>query len=134
MIRVLIANNIGPILLIAFTNHALDNILHHVLEKKITTKIVRLGFRSADEVVSQYTLANLSKNFSQSKLAKAAGREYYELKSTEEEMKDEIAQMVNREVAGHNMDGHISREYPNHHDELQTPPFWIQRLFQDGQE
>jgi hypothetical protein len=53
---------VGPVLLLAFTNHALDHILHAVHDAGITENIARLGSRSKDEVVSQYTLDNIRRS------------------------------------------------------------------------
>jgi len=59
LLRVLVHNKIRPILLIAFTNHALDHLLGNVLDVGITRKIVRLGSRSADERISEFSLDNI---------------------------------------------------------------------------
>ncbi|RAK95354.1 uncharacterized protein BO80DRAFT_487165 [Aspergillus ibericus CBS 121593] len=64
LIKVLLANggkdkgNIGPIICVCYTNHALDQLLEELLEKKIA-QIVRIGSRSQSEVVSRYTLRKL---------------------------------------------------------------------------
>lgn len=47
--------------MIAFTNHALDHMLRDVLDGDVTKDIIRLGSRSKDEVVSQYSLETLEK-------------------------------------------------------------------------
>lgn len=133
MLRVLIANKVGPILLIAFTNHALDHILINVLEKKITNKIVRLGSRSSHEVVSEYSLDNLSVSHSRSQMAKATGREYRGLKLMEEEMTTLMSKIVNRTVDADDMNPHLAQEHPTHYDELVHPPYWIQHLFEESQ-
>ncbi|KAJ7346800.1 hypothetical protein DFH08DRAFT_869366 [Mycena albidolilacea] len=49
ILQVLLANHVRLILMIAFTNHALDHMLTSVLDAGITNKVVRLGSRSADE-------------------------------------------------------------------------------------
>ncbi|KAG8987815.1 hypothetical protein FRB94_001446, partial [Tulasnella sp. JGI-2019a] len=133
ILQVLVANKIGPILLIAFTNHALDNILIQVLEKKITNKVVRLGTRSNHEIVSEYSLDNLSMKHSRSQMANAAGREYRSLKIMEEEMAVLMTMVINREIPQHDLVEHIAQHHPNHHDELTHPPFWIQNLFDEIQ-
>lgn len=58
LIRVLLANKCGPILPMAYTNQALDH-LRSAFDGKVTTNIVRLGWRSADEVVSSLSLESL---------------------------------------------------------------------------
>ena len=57
LLHVLFVNDVGPILLIAFTNQALDHMLCSVLDAGIMTDIVRLGSRtSADEPIVQYSI------------------------------------------------------------------------------
>lgn len=48
-----------PVLLIAYTNHALDHILRAVHDRDITRNIVRLGSHSKDEVIGDYSLDKL---------------------------------------------------------------------------
>ncbi|KAF9504410.1 hypothetical protein BS47DRAFT_1308218, partial [Hydnum rufescens UP504] len=43
LLRVLVENQVKPILPIAFTNHALDHILRSGLDTGITKKVVRTG-------------------------------------------------------------------------------------------
>ncbi|GBC00890.1 hypothetical protein RclHR1_00400004 [Rhizophagus clarus] len=52
-------SNIGPILTICFTNHALDQFLEHLLDKDITKNIIRLGSRTKSEKVMKYTLGKI---------------------------------------------------------------------------
>ncbi|PYI09577.1 P-loop containing nucleoside triphosphate hydrolase protein [Aspergillus sclerotiicarbonarius CBS 121057] len=65
LIQVLLANavkakaNIGPIICVCYTNHALDQLLEELLKKKITTQIVRIGSRSKSEIVDRYSLRKL---------------------------------------------------------------------------
>ncbi|OOF93584.1 hypothetical protein ASPCADRAFT_517135 [Aspergillus carbonarius ITEM 5010] len=62
LIQVLLANrgkdkgNIGPIICVCYTNHALDQILEDLLVKRITTQVIRIGSRSRSEIVNQYSL------------------------------------------------------------------------------
>lgn len=50
-----------PVILLAFTNHALDHILRAVHDSEVTKDLLRLGSRSKDEVVSLYSLEALEK-------------------------------------------------------------------------
>ncbi|RIA80711.1 hypothetical protein C1645_866307 [Glomus cerebriforme] len=49
---------IGPILIICFTNHALDQFLEHLLDENITKNIVRLGSRTNSKKIENYKLEN----------------------------------------------------------------------------
>ncbi|EXX71059.1 uncharacterized protein OCT59_017734 [Rhizophagus irregularis] len=59
-------SNIGPILTICFTNHALDQFLEHLLDEGITD-IVRLGTRTKSERIKQFSLEEVSKEYSYNK-------------------------------------------------------------------
>ncbi|BGP31025.1 hypothetical protein JCM10296v2_002789 [Rhodotorula toruloides] len=49
LVRVLLKAKVGRILVLAFTNHALDETLKHLIEKSVTINIVRCGSRSQEE-------------------------------------------------------------------------------------
>jgi DNA-binding LacI/PurR family transcriptional regulator len=53
--------DVGPILAICYTNHALDQFLNHLLDNGIKG-VVRIGKRSADERIMKCQLDNISIN------------------------------------------------------------------------
>ncbi|PWY90378.1 P-loop containing nucleoside triphosphate hydrolase protein [Aspergillus sclerotioniger CBS 115572] len=65
LIKVLLANggkakgNIGPIICVCYTNHALDQLLEDLMDRGVITRIVRIGSRSESELVSRYSLRTL---------------------------------------------------------------------------
>ena len=80
-------NKIKPIVLIAFTNHALDHMLNSILDAKITKKFVRLGSRSTDERIAEYSLKNLERTFTDASMSRQIGREFAIRKKLEEKMR-----------------------------------------------
>lgn len=84
LLRVLFANDVGPVLLLAYTNHALDHILRAVHDADVTRDIVRLGTRSKDEVVSQYNLETISQVQGRSQLNGIVGHSYKDMKEVDE--------------------------------------------------
>jgi superfamily II DNA or RNA helicase len=62
--RILYQNRLSfdsrPVIIVCYTNHALDQLLNHIL--KFTQNVVRVGGRSKDENMAKYSLFNLSKN------------------------------------------------------------------------
>ncbi|GES84016.1 P-loop containing nucleoside triphosphate hydrolase protein [Rhizophagus clarus] len=54
--------DVGPILTICFTNHALDQFLMHLLDENITENIVRLGTRTKSERIKKHTLGKVYPN------------------------------------------------------------------------
>ncbi|KAF9100396.1 hypothetical protein BGX29_006633 [Mortierella sp. GBA35] len=71
------AMNCGPILCICYTNHALDQFLEHLLDKKITTSIVRIGARSKSERLEDYNLGSLMRSHDKPLDVRLALREAY---------------------------------------------------------
>jgi hypothetical protein len=131
LIRVLLANKAGPILLIALTNHALDHLLSAVLEKKITRKVARLGSRSADETIAQYSLETMEMIAGKNRIHSTFGRDYAKMKNLEEDLKRLMNDFLKRDVESSKMMRHLELEYPVEHEILayDMPP-WVASLFE----
>ncbi|KAG8908691.1 hypothetical protein FRC01_007295 [Tulasnella sp. 417] len=127
LLRVLISNDIKPVLLIAFTNHALDNILTHVLDKGLTENIVRLGSRSTDESLAKYTLENKS-----SKADRSAGRQYGKMKDAQEKMSRLMFRVASYLPEEEDLRPYLQQYFPQYHASLYRPPGWISRLIDDS--
>lgn len=135
----LIANHIGPILMIAFTNHALDHMLCSVLDANITTDIVRLGSRSSDERISEYSIETREMVAGQSRLDHTHSTKYHELKSVGEEISKLIDRMqkIDLESDSSEIVKYLSLFHPEHHASMHEPPQWIEvsrTLSQDDSE
>ncbi|TDL21593.1 hypothetical protein BD410DRAFT_297523 [Rickenella mellea] len=129
IIRILVENRIGPILMIAFTNHALDHMLCSVLDAKITTKLARLGSRSSDERISKYSIEELEKVANHSRLDGSLRQDYKKLKETEEELKTLMNRFFDQSVSTEQRDEYLRIHYPDHSDGLLLPPKWIDVLY-----
>lgn len=127
LIRVLLQHT-KPILMIAFTNHALDHMLTSVLDAGITTSIVRLGSRSADERISQYSIETLETVAGKSRLDKTFGQQYRELKDTEEKIRKLMVDFQRTFVASDEILQHLQIQYPEHFENVIAPPTWITTL------
>ncbi|KAF7983780.1 hypothetical protein HWV62_18992 [Athelia sp. TMB] len=125
LLRVLLANKVGPVLMIALTNHALDHMLCSVLDANITTRMVRLGSRSADERISAYSLEAMEKVAGQSRLDRAFGRNYRALKDVEEEVKKLLKDFLKISVHSTEILRYLEVEYPEHFEHAMEPPPWI---------
>ncbi|THH30127.1 hypothetical protein EUX98_g4067 [Antrodiella citrinella] len=130
LIRVLLANHAGPILMIAFTNHALDHMLMSVLEANITEKIVRLGSRSADETISQFSLENMEKVAGRSRLERAFASLYYDLKNAEKAVDAFMKDYLKAEVESGSILEYVEIFYPIQHYYFFAPPQWVSILHQ----
>ncbi|KAH7335664.1 hypothetical protein B0J17DRAFT_769497 [Rhizoctonia solani] len=130
LIRVLVKNQIAPILLVAFTNHALDHMLTGILDAKISNKIIRLGSRFAiDERLTQYSLDTIERAQGKSRLGKSGGAVYRQMKELETEMKGLMTEISAHRVPLDHIEQHISFAYPHHCGELFTHvPAWIDAI------
>ncbi|WEW60088.1 hypothetical protein PRK78_005572 [Emydomyces testavorans] len=70
IIKVLLTNrdkaNLGPILCVCYTNHALDQLLEHLLKSGVE-QIVRIGSRSRSPLIQGFNLFDLSRRYRQTK-------------------------------------------------------------------
>ena len=82
----------GPIFLICFTNHALDQFLCHIL--KYTTKATRLGGQTQHEQLNQYTIKEKKKNMPKSKSSRHPRLFRSKMKKMEE--LEELTKMLDR--------------------------------------
>jgi len=137
LLRVLKKNNIGPILMIAFTNHALDHMLAAVLDSDITKKIVRLGSRSADERVSKFNLDTLEMAQSQgghsrTGLDNTLSGQFRSLKQTQEKLKHLMTTITGRRMDGEKIQEYMAIHYSDLYESLLRPPLWVLRLRRDA--
>ncbi|KAH7335671.1 hypothetical protein B0J17DRAFT_769501 [Rhizoctonia solani] len=137
LIRVLVKSEVSPILLVAFTNQALDHMLKDILDEEITANIVRLGSRFAvDESLAHYSLEELEKGAgSSSKRSKNSemGAAYKEMKEIEGEMAQLMRSITRGRIPGDQMEGYLSSSHPRHFKELvQNTPAWISVLFSEA--
>ncbi|KAH7335665.1 hypothetical protein B0J17DRAFT_707621 [Rhizoctonia solani] len=130
LIRVLVKSDVFPILLVAFTNHALDHMLNGVLDSGITKKIVRLGSCfSMDKRLSKYSLEEIEKDSGRSRLEYSGKSAYREMKELESQMNALMDAITSHRVPSSHIEQHISLAYPHHHGELfRHPPSWISAI------
>ncbi|PSS38020.1 hypothetical protein PHLCEN_2v105 [Hermanssonia centrifuga] len=129
LLRVLLANDAGPILMIAFTNHALDHMLCSVLDASITQKIVRLGSRSADERIAKFSIETAEELAGKSRLDRAFAGHHWELKQVEEEFRTLMQDCLKISVDTENILEYIEVALPIHFQDIIDPPEWINLLY-----
>ncbi|KAF8808643.1 hypothetical protein BYT27DRAFT_7188610 [Phlegmacium glaucopus] len=126
IIRVLKANKVRPILLIAFTNHALDHMLSSILDAHITQRIVRLGRRVTEGPIAQYSMEALETAHKDSRLHPGLGFCWRELKVVEAQIRRFMRKVLNN-YTDHIL-GYLSVFYPKHFARLFTPPPLISKV------
>ncbi|KAH7108426.1 AAA domain-containing protein [Auriculariales sp. MPI-PUGE-AT-0066] len=130
LLRVLL-QHVKPIMIITFTNRAVDNILEAVLNAKITKNIVRLGSR-VPKRLSSYALDSLELvTRSNSRLDRSKRQEAHQLKELGKQLDALIKSITNQEVADEELDRYLSMAYPQHLASLQSPPDWVWYLYND---
>ena len=125
LFRIFFDNKIKPIVLIAFTNHALDHMLSSILDAKITKKFVRLGSRSTDERIAQYSLRNLEQTFTDASTSRQIGREYAIKRKLEEEMRRVMEDIQIPEPSEDQIKEYLQMNWGDHLSMMYDPPFWI---------
>lgn len=114
--------------LIAYTNHALDHMLRSVLDEGITNKLVRLGSRSSDEHIAEYTLDKLEKVAGSTTLDRSIHRQYGVMKRLEEEMSNVMRSIQEPVLSFAEVNKYLDIHYPDFATNLTTPPYWIKEL------
>ncbi|KAI0043384.1 hypothetical protein FA95DRAFT_405685 [Auriscalpium vulgare] len=130
LLRVLFASKIKPIVLIAFTNHALDHMVTSVLDAGITTKIVRLGSRASDERIAEYSLDKLERLAQQTDLSRAKRREYGAMRKLEEDMTQLMESIQLPRMTWAKIEEFLDIHHLAELASLQDPPYWISELYQ----
>ena len=128
LLRVLIANHIRPILMIAFTNHALDHMLCSVLDAGITTDMIRLGSHTSDKRISQYSIETREMVAGQSRLDHASGSKFRELKDVGTEITKLIDCMnkIDFESDSSEIVKYLELFHPEHHFSMTEPCQWVE--------
>ncbi|KAL8841355.1 MAG: hypothetical protein Q9170_000986 [Blastenia crenularia] len=94
IIKTLLANRtaakLGPIICVCYTNHALDQLLEHLVKDGIE-QLIRLGSRSKSEVLQNLNLHHISKAAT---VTKTEGHEKYELYESLDAILDDVAAVM----------------------------------------
>ncbi|KAL0062664.1 hypothetical protein AAF712_010501 [Marasmius tenuissimus] len=128
ILRVLFKSKVKPVVLIAFTNHALDHMLLSLLDAGITTNFVRIGSRTTDERIAEYTLDQLEQVSQQTSARRSIGKVFREMKELEKEMINVLRRIQIPELEWTEVQGHLGDFHPHRLTSLRQPPYWIQAL------
>ncbi|KAI9453340.1 hypothetical protein F5148DRAFT_1289158 [Russula earlei] len=112
ILRVLFSSKVRPIVLIAFTNHALDHMLTSILDTKNTTNVVRLGSRTTDERIAKYTLHELERVW-----------------EIEKDMTHIMNEIQLPKLRWEDVEKFLDFHYVQYAHSLSVPPFWIAKIF-----
>ena len=107
----------GPILIVCYTNHALDQFLESLVESKVE-QIIRIGRRSRSEVLEKCTLHHLTREMEQTKVE---GQERWTIRTTfEAEISrlQRILPLLNNATSPVNVRNYLEESHPKHYAEL----------------
>lgn len=99
-----------------------------VLDAGITDKLVRLGTRSTDERIMQYTLDKLEKVASASTMDRSFRRQYAEMKKLEEQMTRVMTAIRLPLLDWDEIEKYLDIHYPEHANAFRMPPYWVAEL------
>jgi hypothetical protein len=102
--------------------------LSSVLDSKMTQKIVRLGSRSADERISQFSIENMEMVQGKSRLDRTFGHHHRALKDVEEEVKKLMDDFLKVNIESSRIDQFLELRYPEYYEHLINPPAWISTI------
>lgn len=117
IIRVMIANNVGRILVVSFTNHTVDNTLDMLLDAR-ERGFVRLGGRSKHKRIADFALEKLedvSKNPSE------LNTKYRNMRVIEERLKNIVEKLQSPISEGDIMEW-LKLRSPEQYQSLKNPP------------
>jgi len=99
--------------------------LNSILDAKITKKFVRLGSRSTDERIGEYSLRNLEKTSTDTSMSRQIGREFAGKKKFEEQMRRVMENIQIPEPSEDQIKEYLQIYWEQHLSMMYEPPFWI---------
>lgn len=116
--------------MVALTNHALDHMLCSVIDANITKSIVRLGSRSSSHpLLREFNIEDMENAAGTSRLHRAFGSDYSELKDIEADIEEFMTQFFNTNVDSYTILRYLELHYPVHHNDFLHPPSWVSLLY-----
>lgn len=111
------AANLGPIICVCYTNHALDQLLEH-LAKDGVAQIIRMGSRSKSDLLQKFTLRHVAENVVPTKMEKH--ERYVHNRDIGESLREieDILSGLNTPNSWTNIEGYLTRTNYAHHKEL----------------
>lgn len=122
LIKVLLANrmkakaNMGPIVCVCYTNHALDQLLEELVEKDVTKQIIRIGSQSKSELLEPL---NLRKAVQAVERTRAEKSDLYHVHKQLDEVEEEFGKLgLQAGGLDNKLKTHLFELYQNHYSQL----------------
>ncbi|KAJ5644917.1 hypothetical protein N7507_010928 [Penicillium longicatenatum] len=107
---------LGPIVCVTFTNHALDQLLEALIDKKITSNIIRIGGQSKSERLTSLNLCNVAKGVEKTKMEKSST--YRERRAMQQDEIDFNKLCLQKEASHAELINFLRIFYPHHAQQL----------------
>ena len=105
---------LGPIICVCYTNHALDQLLEHLVKDGVE-QLIRLGSRSKSEILQDLNLHHIAKEV---KSTKVEGHEKYLLYQQLDNVLDEIEPLMQGLKKANNVEEYLRHHHPKHFQQL----------------
>ncbi|KAI1332021.1 hypothetical protein F5Y16DRAFT_358334 [Xylariaceae sp. FL0255] len=121
IIKVLLANKtkavLGPILCVCYTNHALDQLLEHLLDDGVQ-QIIRIGSRSKSERLEEANLRCVARNADRTKAEKSSLWEARNALDGQSSTLSKSLQQLQQCLGRPALKAYLAGHYPKHHEAL----------------
>ncbi|KAJ9315563.1 hypothetical protein DTO271D3_4136 [Paecilomyces variotii] len=121
LIKTLLANrhggtHLGPIICVTYTNHALDQLLEALIDKGVTSNIVRIGSQSKSERLAKYNIRTISRGVERTRMEKA---QQWDLHRKLEEIEEDFNRLrLKKKISGARLKYHLHNEHSYHYRNL----------------
>lgn len=122
LVKVLLANkkraNIGPLICVCYTNHALDQLLEGLLDDRITSQIVRIGSRSRSERLAPFNLRRIGRDATKTKFEKRRTYDIHRKFDNHEQEFTTLIRRLNARDAWSNVEDYLMENHSDLHLQL----------------
>ncbi|QDS72075.1 hypothetical protein FKW77_003074 [Venturia effusa] len=110
-------NDIGPIIVVTYTNHALDQLLEHLHHAGVD-QIVRIGSKSKSEVLQDCNLRAIARNEQRTKHEKQSVWQLHQEREKVVHPQFEVLDTINNANSPTALKNFLQLRWPHHHDQL----------------
>lgn len=110
-------NDIGPIIVVTYTNHALDQLLEHLHHAGVD-QIVRIGSKSKSEVLQDCNLRSIARNEQRTKHEKHSVWQLHQEREKVVDPQFQVLETINHSNSPTALKNFLLLRWPHHHDQL----------------
>ena len=111
------AADIGPIICVCYTNHALDQLMESLVRDQVS-HVIRIGGRSKSEMLEKLNLRHVAQMIEDTKSERSRKWEYHQYISSSITSIDSLLTQLNKAPSWEDIKEYLEGYYPRHCDEL----------------